>query len=531
MKPLQQLIRAFRGRLLAALLASVIGGAAGILGVAVVNRALGASRSEIPELGAAFAVLSLVMWACRSWSHAQFVRFGQLALARLRLHVSEQVVGAPYRQIEALGSARLLALLVEDVRAVAEAFSTAPRLAMQAAVVVGGLVYLALLAWPAFVFAVLAIAAGAACHVRIERRAAAHFRRARGAEDRLFEHLRDLVGGAKELGLNAARRRAFLTHVLAGSVDDVRHERTQALRIHAVAGTLGAFLFFAVIGAIIFGGAFVGLEREVRAGYVLTLLFLMHPIEGLVEMVPILSRARVALERIEGLDVQLGPLAASPERELSATAAGVALHQATHRYRREDDERMFVLGPVDLSLRGGEIVFLIGGNGSGKTTLAKLLVGLYEPETGEVCAGVSGSEPFSAVFSDFFLFRSLLDTSDAAQARARELLQRFGLAQRVRVEGGCFSTTELSRGQQKRLALTAALLESRPIYVFDEWAADQDPAHKEAFYRELLPALKAEGKAVLAITHDERYFDVADRCIELDAGRIVRVSRPAAVGI
>jgi putative ATP-binding cassette transporter len=63
-------------------------------------------------------------------------------------------------------------------------------------------------------------------------------------------------------------------------------------------------------------------------------------------------------------------------------------------------------------------------------------------------------------------------------------------------------------------------LEDRPFYLFDEWASDQDPLFKDVFYKQLLPELKSRNKAVLVITHDDRYFAGADRLIRLDYGRI-----------
>jgi putative ATP-binding cassette transporter len=213
----------------------------------------------------------------------------------------------------------------------------------------------------------------------------------------------------------------------------------------------------------------------------------------------------------------------------------LSLVDVTHRYRRDDDDGVFVLGPLSVELRPAETLFLIGGNGSGKTTLAKLLVGLYEPETGHVLlngqvivgAGLDDyRERFSAIFSDFHLFHNLLVTDERVIETSRELLSKLGLGHRVSLENACFSTTELSRGQQKRLALVTLLLEDRPVCVFDEWAADQDPAFKHRFYCEILPELKAQGKSVVVITHDERYFHVADRCIELEAGQIVRSYAP-----
>jgi putative ATP-binding cassette transporter len=209
----------------------------------------------------------------------------------------------------------------------------------------------------------------------------------------------------------------------------------------------------------------------------------------------------------------------------------------THTYRREGGEDSFLLGPVDLTFRPGELVFIAGGNGTGKTTLAKLLVGLYTPECGEVRlnhAPVTDEtregyrQLFSAVFSDYFLFESLLGfDAGGLDERARAYLAQLQLDSKVKVEGGTLSTVELSQGQRKRLALLTAYLEDRPVYLFDEWAADQDPLFKEIFYLQMLPELKSRGKLVIVITHDDRYYHVADRLVKLDYGRVVGEQHPA----
>ncbi|MDO9312171.1 MAG: ATP-binding cassette domain-containing protein, partial [Nitrosomonas sp.] len=200
-----------------------------------------------------------------------------------------------------------------------------------------------------------------------------------------------------------------------------------------------------------------------------------------------------------------------------------------HRYKRERDERNFTLGPLNLTLQPGEVVFITGGNGSGKSTLGLLLVGLYSPESGqitlndEVVCGESLEyyrQQFSVVFSDFYLFESLLGLVKAdLDERAQAYLNKLQLDHKVKVENGIFSTIELSQGQRKRLALVTAYLEDRPFYVFDEWAADQDPLFKELFYTTLLADLKARGKTVVVITHDDHYFHLADRCIRLENGQ------------
>lgn len=207
------------------------------------------------------------------------------------------------------------------------------------------------------------------------------------------------------------------------------------------------------------------------------------------------------------------------------------MREVTHTYRTDEKDESFTLGPIDLSLRPGEFVFFIGGNGSGKTTLAKLLLGLYAPESGQILLdGKPITEEnrdyyrqmFTAVFSDFYLFDSLLGIeSQQLDEHALEYLKQLQLSQKVQVNDGVLSTTKLSQGQRKRLALLTAYLEDRPIYLFDEWAADQDPLFKQIFYYELLPELRARGKTVLVISHDDRFYEVGDRIVKLDYGKIV----------
>ncbi len=201
----------------------------------------------------------------------------------------------------------------------------------------------------------------------------------------------------------------------------------------------------------------------------------------------------------------------------------------SHVYKGEKSGDSFTLGPLDLSFGTGQIVFFIGGNGSGKTTLAKLMTGLYAPESGEIRldgkpitndSRDSFRQLFSAVFSDFYLFDKLTglkaDDLDAAERH----LSRLQLDGKVKIQDGTLSTVDLSHGQRKRLALLAAYLEDRPIYFFDEWAADQDPHFKKIFYLEILAELKASGKTVFVISHDDQYYSLGDRLIKLDYGQV-----------
>ncbi|WP_437656307.1 cyclic peptide export ABC transporter [Sorangium sp. So ce1182] len=528
---LSALIRSSRGLLAAALITSLISGFCAAPLVALINKALNGESGALPALGWQFAGISVLVLLTRWVSQSLCVRLSQVALAQMRSHVSRQVTGAPYRHLELQGSARVLAILTEDIATLSQFFVSVPSLFLDGAVVLGCLIYLCVLSWRVFLFAALIVFVGSLGFHLANTTALRYLRSSRLHEDRLFQHFRSLFDGAKELKLHRARRAAFLSGMLDGSIEKVREERTRGLTIYVGAESWGSFLFFVFIGAVLFVfSRYFSVDTYVMSGYALVFLYMQLPMEAALRALPNISRARIALERIEHVT---GSLSAEGVRSLAPQLPPferLELRGVTHAYYREQEGRTFVLGPIDLELRPGEVVFLVGGNGSGKTTLAKIIVGLYGPEGGEILLnGAPVTEEtrdgyrqlFSAVFSDFFLFDTLIGLEGGSlDERARKLLVELELSHKVTVRDGVLSTTELSQGQRKRLALLVSYLENRPVYVFDEWAADQDPAYREVFYRRLLPDLKARGKAVLAITHDDRYFHLADRCVKLEFGRL-----------
>jgi ABC-type multidrug transport system ATPase subunit len=285
-------------------------------------------------------------------------------------------------------------------------------------------------------------------------------------------------------------------------------------------------------------------SNRTLTGYVVTTLYLMGPLSVVLSSFPLFGRARVALQKVQDLGVSLAGHSTEhcpvDKTEKERQFDRLELRGVVHSYHREQEDTSFVLGPIDLSLQPGELVFLVGGNGSGKSTLAKIITGLYLSEAGEIRLD---GEPvtnqtrdayrqlFSAVFADFFVFDNLLGLDGAdLDSRAGGYLEQLHLKHKVRVTNGSLSTTAVSQGQRKRLALLTAYLEDRPFYLFDEWASDQDPLFKKVFYTKLLPDLKARGKAVLVITHDDRYFDMADRVIKLDYGKVAVEGEVVACG-
>jgi putative pyoverdin transport system ATP-binding/permease protein len=369
-------------------------------------------------------------------------------------------------------------------------------------------------------------------------RAMVHFRTAWSERDRLYDHFRALTDGTKELKLHGQRRRVFLGEVLHGTAASFRGANIRAQTIYTIASSWGQLLVFLIIGLLLFSAewlTFITTDVSTLTGFTLVLLYLMTPLQVLLNSLPTLGRAEVALRRVEEIGLDLAEHSSEDPEEVHpavSTWRRLELRGVTHTYRREGEDREFELGPIDMEMEPGEVVFLAGGNGSGKTTLAKLLVGLYPPESGEILFDGEPVTPermeayrqnFSVVFSDFYLFESLMGLEEPGlDEKARTYLERLQLQHKVEIVDGRLSTTALSQGQRKRLALLTAFLEDRPIYVFDEWAADQDPVFRDIFYLQILPELKRRGKSVLVISHDDRYYGMADRLIKLEYGKIMR---------
>lgn len=523
----------FRWALFAAALASIAAGACSVLLVTVINAALTSNADRAAPLAVAFGAVACLVMFTSMLANVMSERLRHRATAELRHYISSRVLGAPLRQIEEVGSAAVQAALSEHVTNVAQFFVSVPVLLTNGVIVLGCLMYLLILSPRVFLVTVPFIVLGSLGYHHAHLRAIRDLRAGAAAQDRLFEHFRALVDGAKELRLNHAKQRVFLDAVLGPAIDAVSRLRAKGMSLLVAASSGGNFLLHAFLGLVLFALAADLTDRaRVLTGFALIMVYLVSPLQSLLLGIPNANLARVAAERIKDLSAALSP--AEPAPPTTAPVEGfrrLHLRGVTHRYYHERQDVMFELGPIELDLSPGEITFVVGGNGSGKTTLAKLLVGLYAPERGSIWLDGMRVDAdnrntyrqlFSAVFSDYHLFDCLLDAPrDLVDARGNQLLAKLQLEHKVQLAGGAFTTRSLSHGQRKRLALVVACLEDRPVLVFDEWAADQDPVFKEVFYCEILRELRDLGKCVILISHDDRYFHLADRVLRMENGRIV----------
>lgn len=511
--------------------------------LAALNQALHNPNQATLLSGGIFAALIVTMVLFRVNSTVLLTKLSQRSIATLRMRLCEKILSAPLIELEKQGSHRLLATLSDDVTAVANGIMRLPFLCINIAIITGCLVYMAWLSLWLFLIAVVFISVGVIVYRFPESRALSLLSRARNYGDQLYQNFQAVCQGAKELKMHRQRRKFFLDGSLHAAAKGFSDNTIDATRYYSFAGSFGLLLFFVIIGFLVFIlPSWTTLDSATLVGYVMVFLFIQGPMEVVVTTIPELAKTSVGLKKIQQLGLNLN----SDNADISQIKntlidkgkpwQSITLKNVTHSYYREQEDNHFELGPINITFYAGELVFLIGGNGSGKTTFAKLLLGLYEPECGSISVdNIAVDEKsreyyrqiFSVVFVDFYLFENLLgfDNMDIDDL-ARGYIEKLQLSHKVKVENGRLSTIQLSQGQKKRLALLGAYLEDRDFYVFDEWAADQDPLFKRIFYTEILPDLKNKGKTVLVISHDEQYFYLADRHIKMDSGKVLITEKP-----
>ncbi|MEN2396406.1 cyclic peptide export ABC transporter [Pseudomonas halotolerans] len=534
---LKELLHDARWRILLAILSSALSAATSIGLIGYINRSLEHGLDDIGRGLLLFGGLLLLLFITGVTSQWLLVQIGHRLVYQLRLRLVGKVLGTALERIERLGSPRIYNALTKDVTTVATAFKQLPISLYNGLLLLAGLAYMAWLSVPFFFLTLGVIALGVGLDVLLGRKVKTLMQAVRRQDDQLTEQFEAAIQGRCELGLSRERRHLLYEHKLEPIARASLDASVRADTLWAVNLNWTTLLVFVLIGTLFFLGQGLGmLSQQVVVGYVLAIMFLRTPISMILDAIPAVIRGHVALQAIDAL--ALGETVQFKTPAQAAQAFGeLRLSNVRYRYPGQSDEFAFELGPIDLSIRRGELIFIVGGNGSGKSTLAKLLTGLYVPTCGQVSLNgvvldASTSEwhreHFAAIFADFYLFADVLGEAgnhDGLEARVDHYLDRLGLAHKVQFAAGRLSTTALSQGQRKRLALLLLMMEGREVFLLDEWAADQDPVFRHVFYNELLPELKAAGKTVIAITHDDRYFDVADRVYRLDYGHLVDYDR------
>ncbi len=461
---------------------------------------------------------------------------------QMRIRVSQKVRQTGLLSLQGLTQSRIHQALAEGGELIGNGTGHLAR-AVTAAIMIGcSFAYVAVFSRAAFFISLLFLAGMFLAGAHLTKQARAQFALFRGLEGDFLATFQHLLDGFQEVKLHRGRGDDLVEGSLARIARDVRTRSIDSHRQTAWTDVTMGLIFWGLFAANVFLlPQYDHMPPAILLTITMILLFIFGNLENFVTSAPIVTKANVAIRTLQELEARLeaqdDESATVPASALAAkTSFGeIALSGIRFRYPDAAEERSFALGPIDLTLKAGETLFLCGGNGSGKSTLLRTLTMLYVPGEGEIrIDGVRIDDGnrvhyrnlFSSVMSDFHLFDRLYGLRDVPRERFDAVLAKVEMSGRVALVDGSFSTLELSSGQKKRLALAVALLEDRPILVLDEVAADLDPQFRRRYYEEFLPELQRQGKTLILGTHDDRWFGSCDRLLTMADGRIAASETP-----
>ena len=462
----------------------------------------------------------------------------EMIIARVRVRITDKIQRSDLLNLENIGQSEIYNRLTQETLMIS---NSAPImiLTIQSVVMLCFLAfYIVILSRVAFLLVVVLLTAGIAIYLRNQKKTRAMLRESNQAEMVFFNSLRDSLDGLKENKMNRRRRKGLFSFIkkISGSLENKKIETAIQYENNYI---FTQSFYNVLIGLILFllPRFSTTYTTDVLPQLIAAILFMIGPVGILVTALQTYDQVNFSVANIYRLEEELEKMVEIDEdhpqynnrlKDLRSFAK-IHLKDLEFTYKDHNGNNCFSIGPFTLDIQAGETIFIVGGNGSGKTTLLRVLCMLYHPDKGSLALDDIKIEPanaadyrelFSAVFSDFHLFSRLYGMEDLEREKVEGLLKTMEIAHKTRFLSDRFSTLDLSTGQRKRLALLISLLEDKPIYIFDEWAADQDPEFRHYFYEVILKNLKEAGKTIIAASHDDRFFHHADRVIKLDYGKI-----------
>ena len=536
MKIIALLIKNSKVVFIVATISAIIGGLSFSGIIYVINEGIQSEMADPKPQIIKFVVIWILYGVMSVISVYTITKAAQNVILDLRLSISEKILKATFSKLE-YQSDKILTILTTDINTISNSVNRLPNTFKNVAVIIGCFAYMLYIS-PILMgmFSVLIFITYLLNKIPLQSYKK-RMRNARDLQGDVFRIFEGLVHGLKELNLNRKLRDSYLYEILIPTATAQKEQNVQgrtSLAIFNKSGEMVLFLGMEVILLVV--SVYVAPEFKMMIQFLMVALIAIAPLSQLGNFLPVLGQMDVAFEKIAEIGVSLDSTAREkdpkpldkPEPKEPITR----LKDVTYEYFVSEEDKHFVLGPINIDINPGELIFVVGGNGSGKSTLAKVICGLYLPKSGEVnsfgqAIDISNidsyREQFNAVFTDYHLFKQFghIENKNAME-EAKEIISMLELEKKVQVQDNELSTTSLSTGQRKRLALLLALLEDKPFYIFDEWAASQDPYYKDVYYTKILPDLKKQGKTVLVISHDDKYFNIADKVLVLRDGNLTQ---------
>lgn len=456
-------------------------------------------------------------------------------LKNLRISIADKLRQSELNTVTEIGRGRLYSLLAYETNHLSVTFPILVENFQQVVLLSVAMIYLGYLSLAALVVFLIAVLCGILIYMYINENYSEVLVAVARQQEKVLDLYSSIIHGSKEIRLNQ-KRGDDIMRVFVEESDATEQLLTQSGKQWTMMVILSAFVMYLMLGIVAFVFPhYIDGHSTIIFQIVPTLLFCFAPLSKVVAHSPLFIRARVGLSNIYQMESEIDSAQGVPTavaRQKSKKFQDfktIAFENITYHFRDKTGDTQFTSGPWSLDIQRGELVFMVGGNGSGKSTALRLMSGLYKWSNGRLLmdgeevpatdiAGVR--ELFTTIFGDFHLFDRLYGLEHVDPDEVSKLIGMMDLADKVQFKDGRFTDTHLSTGQRKRLALITAILEDRPIYLLDEWSAEQDVHFREVFYTKILAELKAKGKTVIIVTHDERFWHLADRVVKFDLGKV-----------
>lgn len=472
------------------------------------------------------------LWVRRTTSKV-FITFSQNLFWRLRIQILQSVLKADYETLQKERS-EVNAALIHDVGILTQSSLNIIHFITSLVVLMACFAYMIYLSGPLFLLTIAACGIGVGVYLLGSRVNNNRFEKTRELERGFMKHFSSILDGFKEINMTPVKGQAIMKNKIRPIAEDSFQNNSSAFVSFLNNQITGQLMFYILIASILLVcSVTMGIDKVVVVNFLFILLYVLGALEGILVLIPSLSQAFVAYKRLNKLKENLQSIVQQKEvvmdSELSSVPIFTNLSGSEIEFSYTSESSSFGIGPISFEFDAQDIVFIYGGNGSGKTTFVHAILGLLKPKAGEIKFNGQMLDAgnyseyrnlFSIVFNDFYLFEEFYGNRNFDRERAKAYLKMFEIDSKVAISETGFSTVDLSTGQRKRLALITALLEDRPIVVLDEWAADQDPHFRKKFYTEILPQLKQEGFTILAITHDDAYYQCCDKLLRMDFGKL-----------
>lgn len=462
----------------------------------------------------------------------------QSAISERHLAIIDKLRKSSLSQYEKIGKMSVISNLLDNSQIIYESSRILVHVSTAGVMLIFCFGYIAWLSTIAFWMCAVVLTIGIFTYKKAQRQVVELYHQYQAKDADFYNALNHFLDGFKELKISRERSDDIYLNEFTANLHESVALKLRSEKKVVTNTTFIQCLFYVLMACVVFLLPQLDeAEPSVLMSITAVVLFMSGAIGLLVEAMPLVMKADIALGNLDKMESRINQ--AMECEQLNRPGhfndfSSITLSDLTYNYLDETKNKMFSIGPVDLTLKRGEIIFLVGGNGSGKTTLLKNICGLYSASSGSIHIDdrVLQNDSyddfrnlFSIVLTDFHLFEKLYGLDNHDEKSINDLIVRMKIEDKTYFKDGRFSNLDLSTGQRKRIALIVSLLEDKPIMVFDEVAADQDPEFREEYYRVILPELKKQNKTIILVSHDDRYFDMADTLIKLEYGKIASITR------